>query len=196
MADFEKLTRALEERGHTVRHFATAAEAAEWMDGEIDGKSVAFGGSMTAKAMGLYPRLSAHNRCVWHWEGGTLRDAMDTDVYISSVNALAETGEIVNIDGNGNRVASTIYGHREVYFVVGVNKIAPDFDAALWRARNVAAPRRAQSMGKKTPCAAKADRCYDCKSPDRICNALGVLWGKPTNLKRMVVVLIDEELGM
>ena len=106
---------------------------------------------MTVKEMGLYPRLAAHNQVVWHWEGGALRDAVLTDVYITSANALAETGEIVNIDGNGNRVSSTLYGHQKVYFLVGVNKVAPDFEAALWRARNVAAPKRAQSMGCRTP---------------------------------------------
>ena len=148
------------------------------------------------KEMGLYPRLAAHNQVVWHWEGGALRDAVLTDVYITSANALAETGEIVNIDGNGNRVSSTLYGHQKVYFLVGVNKVAPDFEAALWRARNVAAPKRAQSMGCRTPCAAKADRCYDCKSPERICRGLAVLWARPNATEEMEVVLIGEALGM
>ena len=137
-----------------------------------------------------------YKRQVWHWEGGALRDAVLTDVYITSANALAETGEIVNIDGNGNRVSSTLYGHQKVYFLVGVNKVAPDFEAALWRARNVAAPKRAQSMGCRTPCAAKADRCYDCKSPERICRGLAVLWARPNATEEMEVVLIGEALGM
>ena len=138
---------------------------------------MAFGGSVTLKEMGLYPRLSAHNQVVWHWEGGQKEAAVSTDVYISSVNALAETGELVNIDGAGNRVASTVYGHQAVYFVVGSNKIVPDYDSALWRARNIAA------------------RCYDCKSPDRICQVLTVLWGKPMTLPLMEVILVDEALG-
>ena len=117
-------------------------------------------------------------------------------MYITSADALAETGEIVNIDGNGNRVSSTLYGHQKVYFLVGVNKVAPDFEAALWRARNVAAPKRAQSMGCRTPCAAKADRCYDCKSPERICRGLAVLWARPNATEEMEVVLIGEALGM
>ena len=161
MADLEKLRANLEARGFRTTYFPTADEAAAYLDGQIDGKTVGIGGSMTVKEMGLYPRLAAHNQVVWHWEGGALRDAVLTDVYITSANALAETGEIVNIDGNGNRVSSTLYGHQKVYFLVGVNKVAPDFEAALWRARNVAAPKRAQSMGCRTPCAAKADRCYD-----------------------------------
>jgi len=195
MTDFKKLTENLEQMGCTVRCFDTAEQAADYLDGQIDGKSVAFGGSMTLKEMGLYPRLSAHNRVVWHWEGGALADAMATDVYISSVNGLAETGEIINIDGNGNRVASTMYGHPTVYLVAGRNKIAPDYDAALWRARNIAAPKNAQRLGRKTPCAVKGDRCYNCKSPERICKALTVLWGKPSWMARMEVILVDQDLG-
>lgn len=188
MADLEKLRANLEARGFRTTYFPTADEAAAYLDGQIDGKTVGIGGSMTVKEMGLYPRLAAHNQVVWHWEGGALRDAVLTDVYITSANALAETGEIVNIDGNGNRVSSTLYGHQKVYFLVGVNK------AALWRARNVAAPKRAQSMGCRTPCAAKADRCYDCKSPERICRGLVVLWEAIGSME-MEVVLVDEALG-
>ncbi len=196
MADYKKLTEHLERRGYLVRRFHSAAEAADYLDGQIDSRSVAFGGSMTLKAMNLYPRLSTHNQVVWHWEGGDLKDAAATDVYISSANALAETGEIINIDGVGNRVASLAFGHQAVYLVVGANKITPDFESALWRARNVAAPKRAQSMGKQTPCAAKADRCYDCQSPDRICRALSVLWGQPLNHPHMEIILIEQALGM
>ena len=182
MADLEKLRANLEARGFRTTYFPTADEAAAYLDGQIDGKTVGIGGSMTVKEMGLYPRLAAHNQVVWHWEGGALRDAVLTDVYITSANALAETGEIVNIDGNGNRVSSTLYGHQKVYFLV--------------RVRNVAAPKRAQSMGCRTPCAAKADRCYDCKSPERICRGLAVLWARPNATEEMEVVLIGEALGM
>ena len=103
--------------------------------------------------------------------------AMDTEVYLCSANALAETGELVNIDGAGNRVASTLFGHRKIYFVVGANKLCPTYEDAVFRARNVAAPQRARQLGAKTPCAVHADRCYDCKSPGRICRGLVTLWG-------------------
>ena len=196
MADWNKLCATLESRGYRVRRFATAREAADYLDAQIDGKTVAFGGSVTLKEMGLYSRLSAHNQVVWHWEGGQKEAAVSTDVYISSVNALAETGELVNIDGTCNRIASSVYGHKRVYLVVGVNKIEPDYDRALWRARNVAAPKNAQRLGRKTPCAVKADRCYDCKSPERICRGLSVIWGRPTPVETMEVVLIGEELGL
>ncbi|MCI8423375.1 MAG: LUD domain-containing protein [Lawsonibacter sp.] len=195
MTDWRKLTNSLEGRGFTVRTFPTAQEAADYLDGQIDGTSVAFGGSVTLQEMGLYAKLSAHNQVIWHWEGGSAQEAMSTQVYISSVNGLAETGEIINIDGTGNRIASTLFGHQRVYLVVGRNKIAPDYDAALWRARNIAAPKNAQRLGFKTPCAVNGDRCYDCKSPERICQALTVLWGKPMKLETMEVLLVDQELG-
>ena len=195
MIDYEKLTKTLEALGYRVSHFATAQKAAAYLDGQIDQTRVAFGGSVTLKDMDLYPLLSKHNQVIWHWEGGSQMDAINTQVYITSVNGLAETGELINIDGTGNRVASTLYGHKRVYFVVGSNKIAPDYDAALWRARNIASPKNAQRLGMKTPCAAKGDRCYNCQSPDRICRALVVLWEKPKGTEEMEIVLVDEPLG-
>ena len=95
------------------------------------------------------------------------------------------------VDGNGNRVASTLFGHETVYLVVGSNKLAPDYESALWRARNIAAPKNAQRLNRKTPCAVKGDRCYDCSSPDRICRALVVLWGKPNTVKKMEILLVE-----
>ena len=197
MADFTKVQQALERRGYTVRTFAAAAEAAAYLDGAIDGKTVGFGGSATLDALGVYDKLAAHNTVIWHWKqeaDAARKAAMQTQVYLSSANGLAESGEIVNIDGTGNRVASGLFGHEKVYFIVGRNKVAPDYDAALWRARNIAAPKNAQRLGRKTPCAAKGDRCYDCKSPERICRALVVYWEKPTSMD-MEVVLVDEDLG-
>ena len=196
MADFKKLTETLESLGYTVSSFATVAEAADYLDGAIDGVSVGIGGSITVKEMGLYPRLSAHNKVIWHWEDGpgALPEAMQTDVYVSSVNAMAETGESVNIDGNGNRVSATLFGHKKVYLVVGANKLTETLEDAVWRARNVAGPIRAQQMGKKTPCALKADRCYDCRSPERICRGMVVLMGPMMNAETEVV-LVHEELG-
>ena len=116
-------------------------------------------------------------------------------MYLSSANGLAETGEVINIDGIGNRVASTLYGHKKLYFIIGKNKLAPTYDEALWRARNIAAPKNAQRLGKTTPRAVKGDRCYDCKSPDRICRGLVVPWG-PSMGVETEIVLVDEDLGL
>ena len=197
MADLITVAKNLEARGFEVTMFATAAEAAAYLDNVIDGTTVGIGGSMTVQELGLHDKLAAHNEVHWHWVGGpSERDvAIGTEVYLTSVNGLAETGELINIDGTGNRVAATLYGHKKVYFIVGRNKLAPTYDEALWRARNIAAPKNAQRLGRKTPCAINGDRCYDCKSPERICKGLVVHWGAMMGTK-MEVVLVDEDLGM
>ena len=194
---FDTVKKNLEARGFSVRTFATAAEAAAYLNEAIDGKTVGFGGSVTLQDMGLYELLGSHNEVHWHWVNGPeeRKAAMGTQVYLSSANGLAETGEIINIDGGGNRVASTLYGHEKVYLVIGRNKLAPTYDEALWRARNIASPKNAQRLGRKTPCAVKGDRCYDCKSPDRICRGLVVLWGAMMGMETEVI-LVDEDLGM
>ena len=194
---FDTVKKNLEARGFSVRTFATAAEAAAYLNEAIDGKTVGFGGSVTLQDMGLYELLGSHNEVHWHWVNGPeeRKTAMGTQVYLSSANGLAETGEIINIDGSGNRVASTLYGHEKVYLVIGRNKLAPTYDEALWRARNIASPKNAQRLGRKTPCAVKGDRCYDCKSPDRICRGLVVLWGAMMGMETEVI-LVDEDLGM
>ena len=194
---FETVKKNLEARGFTVKTFATAAEAAAYLDTSIDGVTVGIGGSLTVQAMGLHEKLSAHNTVHWHWTDGQEARAKSAgaDVYITSANGLAETGEVINIDGFGNRVASTLYGHKKLYFIIGRNKLAPTYDEALWRARNIAAPKNAQRLGKKTPCAVNGDRCYDCKSPDRICRGLVVLWGPSMGIETEIV-LVDEDLGL
>lgn len=199
--DFSIVEKNLKDKGYTVTIFQTAAEAVKYLDTQIDRQTVGFGGSMTLEKMGLYETLQSHNTVFWHQripEGKTSKEirlaANNATIYISSVNGLAETGEIINIDGNCNRVASIFYGHEKVYLVIGKNKLAKDYDSALYRARNIASPLNAKRAGVKTPCAIKGDKCYDCKSPERICRGLSVLWGKPMTGK-FEVILIDEELG-
>ncbi len=198
MADFTAVQSALESRGYTVRTFASGEEAAAYLDSQIDGSTIGFGGSGTVRDTGVYELLAAHNTAFWHWKQEPVearKNAMNADYYVTSVNALAETGELVNIDGAGNRVASMLFGHKKVYYMIGRNKLCPTYEDACWRARNVAAPHRAQQMGKKTPCAAKADKCYDCKSPERICRGFVTLWGPMMGMEAEVL-LIDEDLGL
>lgn len=199
--DMKRVMAALRERRYEVSHFATGEEAALYLDGKIDGRLVGFGDSETMISIGLYERLASHNDVYdpKHPRDGmdfyaTARRCLTTDIFLTSVNGLAETGEMVNIDGTGNRVAGSLFGHEKVYFVVGANKIAPTLEEAAWRARNVAAPLNAERHGYKTPCAIGKDHCYDCKSPQRICNAQTIYWRK-MNHTAMEVVLIDEHLG-
>ena len=197
---FEKLKETLEKNGFTVSVFADGKAAAEYLNREIDGGTVGCGGSMTLTEMGVQKSLAEHNTLYAHgitpgdpWE--IMAKAATAEVYVLSANAIAEdTGEILNIDGNGNRVSASLFGHRKVYIVAGKNKVSPDYDSALWRLRNVVAPKNAQRLGRKTPCAVKGDKCYDCHSPDRICRGLVVLYQKMRPMD-MEVVLIDQELG-
>lgn len=198
---FSTVQKNLEARGYRVQCFSKAEDAVHYLDRTLDGQTIGFGGSMTLEEIGLYEALAPHNTVYWHQripEGQTSQQvrlsANAAPFYISSVSGLAETGEMINIDGNCNRVASIFYGHTKVYLIIGINKLAKDYESALYRARNVAAPRNAQRVGAKTPCAISGDRCYDCQSPDRICRGLSVLWGKPMT-GEFEILLIQEELG-
>ena len=177
--DIEKTIRALTGRGFAVQHFATAAEAADYLDGAIDATTVGIGGSKTIDQLGLYDRLARHNTVWWHWR-----------------NAITEDGQILNIDGRGNRLAAMVYGiGKTVYIVAGTNKICPDFDSALSRARNTAAVQNMRRFDGDQPCHT-AGRCLDCRSKGRGCNALLVLWGQMFDMAKVEVVLIDEPLGL
>ena len=199
--DFSIVEKSLKDKGYIVTIFETVAEAVKYLNTQINHQTVGFGGSMTLEEMGLYEILQNHNTVFWHQRipgGKTSKEtrlaANNAAIYISSVNGLAETGEIINIDGNCNRIASIFYGHEKVYLVIGKNKLEKEYDSALYRARNIASPLNAKRVGAKTPCAIKGDKCYDCKSPERICRGLSVLWGKPMT-GEFEVILIDEELG-
>ena len=199
--DLARTKENLEKRGFQVSCFETGKEAAAYLVSTIHNEEIGIGGSVTIQQLGLYEQLLKENKVYWPWKplGGIddqkMRElAHRARIYFSSVNGLAETGEIINIDGTCNRISATLYGPKKVYLIVGANKIAPDYDQALYRARNVAAPLNCQRLNRKTPCAVKGDKCYDCNSPERICRGLTVLWRKPTGAE-YEVVLINENLG-
>ena len=200
--DAEKLQRSLKARGWDFKHFATGDEAADYLAGELSGASVGIGGCGTADAIGLYDKLKAVCPDVaWHWKeedqlAARMR-AMTTDAYVCSANAIAETGEIVNIDGMGNRIAATTFGHKRLYIVAGKNKVCPDLESAIHRARNVAAPLRARSMGMNTPCTRSEElKCYYCSAADRVCCAMTILMHKMMGMDKCELILIDQDLGM
>lgn len=206
MADVKALIQALENNNYKVSYFDSKEDAADYLDRNIDQKVVGFGDSMTLRAMNMDERLRRHNEVYnpMNTVGDeeflqVSRRCMDTQIFLTSVNAMAETGEIVNIDGMGNRVAGSLFWHEKVYFVLGLNKVEPTLEKAIWRARNIAGPKNAQRLGYKTPCAVKADKCYNCNSPERICNALVVHYKKMNDFvgrMQMEVVLIGEPLGL
>ena len=199
--DFTKLKNNLENKGYTVSIFDDKTSAAQYLNSQINGKNVGFGGSVTLHQLNLFSLLSTRNTVYWQDEKPENMSVMQTrtaatraDIYISSVNGISEDGVIINIDNTGNRVAAISYGPSKVYLVLGENKVASNYESALYRARNIAGPLNAKRLNRKTPCAARADKCYDCQSPERICRNLSVLWTKPTGAE-YEIVLIKESLG-
>lgn len=198
MADLEKTGKNLERRGFRVHRFASGAEAADYLVQTLHGTSIGIGGSVTIDTLGVYDRLCESNEVFWHWKNHapeTRERAGKAETYLCSANGVSENGEIVNIDGFGNRVAGTIYGPERVFLVVGRNKIAPDLTGAIDRARNIAAPLNARRLNRHTPCAVGEPRCHDCRSPEKVCGVMTVFFMPPTSIKEFHVILVDEDLG-
>lgn len=195
--DYSKIRQNFERHGFATQLFSCKEDACGYIDGAIQNRTVGFGGSETLAAMGLYEVLQQRNAVVWHNKVPGMRVrklANCADIYITSANAVTETGEIVNIDGTGNRVAMTAFGPEVCYYVVGRNKITANLGEAYARCKNIAAPLNARRLGMKTPCALKADKCYDCNSPERICRVISVIERAPLGMK-CEIIFIDEELG-
>lgn len=161
-----------------------------------------FGGSSTTRALGIMEALKKSGKTLYdHWVPG-LTNAEDmeirlaqgrSDCFFCSANAVAETGEIVNVDGIGNRNAAMTFGPGKVIIIAGMNKVVPDLDSALARIREKAAPMRARSLKTQTPCA-ETGICSDCRSPQRICNITTILHYKPM-LTRVAVILVNQAMG-
>ncbi len=200
--NIEKTIKSFKQNGYEVSYFQSTNEAKEYLNKVIDNQDVGFGDSETITGMGLYSMLASHNEVYDPQnpkEGKSFIDmatrCYQSKIYILSANAVSENGEMVNIDGVGNRIGCSVFGHEKVYFIIGTNKIAPTLEDAIWRARNVAAPRNAKRIGYKTPCAKDGNKCYDCKSPNRICNGMMVYLKKMDNIE-MEIVIIEEKLGL
>lgn len=167
-----------------------------------DYASFGFGGSATIRQLGIVEALKKDGRVVWdHWQPDLTpqedmhirREQLNCDCFLCSANAIAETGEIVNVDGLGNRTSAMGFGPRRVIIVAGMNKVTPDLASALERIRYVAAPMRAKSLGMATPCA-ETGWCSDCHSPQRICRITTILHRQPMATPTSVV-LINEDIG-
>jgi len=163
------------------------------------GASVSYGGSVSLEQIGILGKLRAGdyrlNEIKWDNpdRGQVLRQAFTADYFLSSSNAVTRDGQIVNKDGNGNRVAAMIYGPKKVVIVVGKNKVVNDEAEAMERIRNIAGPLNAKRLNKNTPCV-KTGKCMDCNSPQTICRVTAVI-NSQSDPDRMTIVMVDEELG-
>ena len=189
-------------RGFRFSYFDTAKDAVDYICDLIPEKrSIGFGGSVTVKETGLLDALQKdgsytlyHRELVTDISAEELYGKMHTaDWYVCSANALTEQGEIVNIDGRGNRVAALLNGPKNVVIVCGKNKLVSSVEEGISRTRNIASPLNARRLHRNTPCAV-LNRCVDCNSPERMCNATVILH-HPTSGTTVHVVVIDQDFG-
>lgn len=196
--DYQALKKNFEGHKFQTSYFKTKEEAAAYLKDQLHGKTIGFGGSITLQEMGLYEQLKEDNTVYWHWtEPGrdTLLKAQTAEVYILSANGISETGEIINIDGTGNRVSASVFGPKKVYYIAGTNKIASDIPSAIKRAKDIASAKNALRLNRNTPCVANGgDQCYNCNSPERICNVT-VIVERPCFGMEVEILFVDEELG-
>ena len=194
-----KVIKGLESRNMAGYYAASREEAKAIALSLIDeGASVTMGGAMSAHEIGLVDALKAGNyhfidRDACEDKRQAMLLAYDADVFLSSANAITEDGVMINIDGNANRVSAICQGPKKVVFIVGMNKVCPDVDSAMKRARNVAAPINAQRFGLNTPCA-RTGACMDCKSPDTICCQF-LMTRFSRHKGRIHVILVNDSLG-
>ena len=170
----QKVIKGLESRNMSGYYAKDRGEALDIALSLIpEGSSVTMGGCVSAAEIGLVDAVKNGNynfidRFAFADRRAAALAAYDADVFLASANAMTEDGVIINIDGNANRVSAIANGPKKVIFIVGINKLCPDVDSAMKRARNVAAPVNAQRFGLDTPCS-KTGSCMNCKSPDTIC---------------------------
>ena len=189
---------------HFECHYCKTAEEAVTLASELvpSGSTVSFGGSMTLAESGMADALKQRSDITLldRSTAGSPEEvkeiyhkSLNADYYFMSSNAITTDGELVNIDGTGNRAAALIYGPEHVVILAGMNKVSPSLEEAVSRVKNVASPMNANRLNRKTPCAATG-LCSDCLSPDCICSHT-VITRKSAPEKRIKVILIGESLG-
>ena len=195
----QTVIKGLKSRNMTGYYAASKEEAKEIALSLIpEGSSVTTGGGMSVHEIGLVDALKEGNynfidRDAYEDKRAAMLAAYDADVFLSSSNAITQDGILVNIDGNANRVSAIAQGPRKVVMIVGMNKVCDDWDGAMKRARNVAAPINTQRFGLSTPCT-KTGTCMDCKSPDTICCQF-LITRFSRHAGRIHVILVNDNLG-
>ena len=195
----QKVIKGLESRNMSGYYASDREEAKKIALSLIpEGSLVTMGGGQSVWDIGLPQALKEGNynfldRNLVEDKRAAMLAAYDADVFLASANAITEDGIMVNIDGNANRVSALAVGPKKLVLIVGMNKVCPDVDAAMKRARNVAAPINAQRFGLSTPCA-KTGSCMNCKSPDTICCQF-LVTRFSRHPGRIHVILVNDVLG-
>ena len=199
----EQCVQNLKKHGFDAHFFDSVGDANQFvMDNVSHFRSFGFGGSDTTRSLGILENLKSIGKVIYdHWEQGLSRE-QDLDIrrhqgqadcFICSANALSVSGEVVNVDGIGNRTSAMTFGPKKVVIIAGMNKVTPNLDSAVRRVKEVAGPMRAKSLNMETPCA-ETGICSDCNAPQRICRITTILHRKPMRTD-VTVVLVNESLG-
>jgi L-lactate utilization protein LutB len=198
-----KVVKALKARSFDAYYFDEEAEAVEKLFSLIPKEHVvSWGGSKTLVDLGVQERLVKDGYSVLDRDkapspeerGEIMLRALTCGTFLSGTNAISEDGQLVNIDGNGNRVAAMIYGPKQVIIAAGMNKVAKTYEDALVRARTIAAPLNAQRFPNlKTPCNENGT-CANCQSADTICSF--IVTTRVSKGGRIKVILIGKDLGL
>lgn len=199
----EKTVSALRNHGFDAHFVSNVEEGRKLVLEMISGyETFGFAGSGTTRAIGVLEELHKKGKTVFdHWHPGLSKEA-DLDIrlnqgrcdcFLCSANAVSATGEIINVDGVGNRTNAMTFGPKKVIVVAGMNKVRPDLESALGRVKEIAAPMNAFRLGAQTPCA-ETGICTDCNAPQRICLVTTILHRKPM-MTDLSVILINESLG-
>jgi hypothetical protein len=199
----DEVRAALEAHNIGTQYFKQAEEACKAVIAALpDNMTIGLGGSTTVKQIGLLDALRQHNLQVFdqYAEGLSAEESMrlrraglTADYYITSTNAITEDGQLVNVDGIGNRVAAQIFGPGHVFIVASTHKIVKDIPAALERIRTIAAPANAKRLKLATPCAI-GEGCDKCPGELRMCNAT-VIIHRQHKKGRMKIFLIEGHYG-
>ncbi len=197
-----KLCDTLTKKGYEAYYVGTAAEAKELALKLIpEGASISWGGSATIADIGLQQELRAGGYKIIDRDTGAtpaekdeiMRQSLLADVFLMSTNAITKDGEMINVDGRGNRVAALCFGPKEVIVIFGMNKVVGDLNAAYDRVRNVVAPINTQRLGVDTPCKVTG-YCGNCYGPKCICSQVVVTRQcKPAG--RIKAIVVGEDLG-
>jgi len=197
-----QIVKALQSRNFDAYYVENSADAVQKALSLIPlDHVVSWGGSATLEQTGLLDAVKKRNKVIdrdlapnREEKTALMRQALLADTFLTSANAISEDGQIVNIDGTGNRIAATIFGPTNVIFIIGMNKVCKTFDDAMSRARNYAAPVNAQRFPDlNTPCSVSGS-CADCKSDHCICAyILTTRFSKPAH--KIKVILVNEVLG-
>ena len=195
----EKVIAGLKSRNMTGYYAETKEDALKQALSLIpEGSVIGMGGCMSAIEIGLTDALKSGNyrfidRDRMEDKRAAMLQTYDADFFITSANAMTEDGVLINVDGNSNRVSAIAQGPKKVICIVSMNKICPDPDSAMKRARSVAAPTNAQRFGLATPCS-KTGSCMNCKSPDTICCQI-LITRYSRHKDRIHVILVGEPVG-